>query len=286
MWTKSAQFPPSETSRRTFLKGSAAVAGGLAIATYVDFGVRHAFTATAQDAPMPNAFIRIAPDNTVTVLVKHLDKGQGVMTGLTTIVADELDADWAQMRAEFAPANAALYNNLLFGPVQATGGSTSVANSFDQLRKAAAAARAMMIAAAAQDWNLPASEITITKGVVGHASSGRRAAFGELADKAAALPVPSEVKLKEPKDWIYIGKHVPRIDSVAKTTGTASYALDVKRPGMLTAVVARSPRFGGVVKSFDASGAKAIDGVGRCSCPRHLVGHQGPRSRQGRVGRY
>ena len=135
----------------------------------------------------------------------------------------------------------ALYNNLLFGPVQATGGSTSVANSFDQLRKAAAAARAMMIAAAAQDWNLPTSEITITKGIVGHASSGRRAAFGELADKAAALPVPSEVKLKEPKDWIYIGKHVPRINSVAKTTGAARYALDVKRPGMLTAVVARSP---------------------------------------------
>jgi isoquinoline 1-oxidoreductase subunit beta len=232
MWTKSAHFPPSETSRRTFLKGSAAVAGGLVIGTYVDFGARHAFAATVQDAPMPNAFIRIAADNTVTVLVKHLDKGQGVMTGLTTIVADELDADWAQMRAEFAPANAVLYNNLLFGPVQATGGSTSVANSFDQLRKAAAAARALMIAAAAQDWNLPTSEITITKGIVGHASSGRRAAFGELADKAAALPVPSEVKLKEPKDWIYIGKHVPRIDSVAKTTGAARYALDVKRPGM------------------------------------------------------
>ena len=119
----------------------------------------------------------------------------------------------------------------------------------------------MMIAAAAQEWNLPTSEITITKGIVGHASSVRRAAFGELAEKAAALPVPSEVKLKEPKDWIHIGKHVPRIDSVAKTTGAARYALDVKRPGMLTAVVARSPRFGGVVKSFDASGAKAIDGV-------------------------
>jgi isoquinoline 1-oxidoreductase subunit beta len=261
MWTKTAHSPPRNSTRRAFLKSSATIAGGLVVGTYVDFGWRQAVAATAQDPPMPNAFVRIAPDNTVTVLIKHLDKGQGVTTGLTTIVADELDADWAQMRAEFAPANAALYNNLLFGPIQATGGSTSVANSFDQLRKAGAAARAMLIAAAAQDWNVPASEITISKGVLEHAPSRRRAAFGDLADKAAALPVPGEVKLKDPKDWIYIGKQVPRIDSVAKTTGAARYALDVKRPGMLTAVVARSPRFGGVVKSFDASGAKAVDGV-------------------------
>lgn len=261
MWTKSAHLPPRNTSRRAFLKSSAAIAGGLVVGTFVDFGGREAVAATAQDPPMPNAFIRIAPDNTVTVLIKHLDKGQGVTTGLTTIVADELDADWAQMRAEFAPANAALYNNLLFGPIQATGGSTSVANSFEQLRKAAAAARAMIVAAAAQDWNVPASEITISKGVVLHPPSGRRAAFGDFAEKAAALPVPGEVKLKDPKDWIYIGKHVPRLDSVIKTTGSARYALDVKRPGMLTAVVARSPRFGGMVKSFDANGAKAVDGV-------------------------
>ena len=119
------------------------------------------------------------------------------------------------------PANAALYNNLLFGPLQATGGSTSVANSFDQLRKAAAAARAMMVAAAAQDWSLPASEITITKGVVAHISSGKQVSFGNLADKAAMMPLPTEVKLKDPKDWIYIGKHVPRIDLIAKTTGAA-----------------------------------------------------------------
>jgi isoquinoline 1-oxidoreductase beta subunit len=261
MWTKPAHLPPRSATRRAFLKSSATIAGGLVIGTYIDFGWRQAAAATPQDPPMPNAFVRIAPDNTVTVLIKHLDKGQGVTTGLTTIVADELDADWAQMRAEFAPANAALYNNLLFGPIQATGGSTSVANSFDQLRKASAAARAMMIAAAAQDWNVPAGEITISKGLLAHAPSGRRAAFGDLADKAAALPVPSQVMLKDPKDWIYIGKQVPRIDSIAKTTGAARYALDVKRPGMLTVVVARSPRFGGVVKSFDASGAKAVEGV-------------------------
>jgi len=261
MWTNPAHLPRQDPSRRSFLRGSAAIAGGLVIGTYVDFGVRGAFAATPQDPPAPNAFIRIAPDNTVTVLIKHLDKGQGVTTGLTTIVADELDADWPQMRAEFAPANAALYNNLLFGPVQATGGSTSVANSFDQLRKAAAAARAMMAAAAAQEWNVPASEVTIAKGVVAHAPIGKQATFGDLADKAASMPVPAEVKLKDPKDWVYIGKHVARIDSVAKTTGAARYALDIRRPGALTAVVARSPRFGGIVKSFDASGARAVNGV-------------------------
>ena len=253
--------PRLATSRRRFLVSSAAAAGALVIGTYVHFGRRDAIAATAQDKPMPNAFVKIAPDNTVTVLIKHLDKGQGIATGLTTIVADELDADWAQMRAEFAPANAELYNNLLFGPIQGTGGSSSVANSFDQLRKAGAAARAMLVAAAAADWKVPGSQITVAKGVVTHAPSGRHATFGDLAAKAAAMPVPGEVTLKDPKDWTYIGKGVPRLDSVDKTTGRTVYALDVRRPGALTAVVARPPRFGGAVKSFDPSAAKAIKGV-------------------------
>jgi isoquinoline 1-oxidoreductase subunit beta len=261
MWTKSAQLRTPSTSRREFLRSSTATIGALIIGTYVDFGIRRGLAATTQDGPMPNAFVKVASDSTVTVMIKHLDKGQGVTTGLTTIVADEIDADWAQMRAEFAPANAALYNNLLFGPIQGTGGSTSVANSFDQLRKAAAAARAMLVAAAAQDWNVPASQITVTKGLVAHAVSGKQASFGELAAKAASMPVPTEVKLKDPKDWTYIGRHVPRIDSIEKTTGKANYAIDVRRPGLLTAVVARSPRFGGAVKSFDASGTKAVEGV-------------------------
>jgi isoquinoline 1-oxidoreductase subunit beta len=248
-------------SRRQFLKGSAAAAGALVVGASIDLGSMPAAAASLQDPPQPNAFVRIAPDNTVTVIVKHLDKGQGIATGLATIVADELDADWAQMRVDFAPANAELYNNLLFGPIQGTGGSSSVANSFDQLRKAGAAARAMLVSAAAAAWSVPAGEITVAKGELSHAASGRRARFGELAGRAAALPVPATVKLKDPKDWVYIGKDVPRIDSVAKTTGTAVYSLDIRRPGMLTAVVARPPRFGGAVKSFDASAAKAVKGV-------------------------
>jgi isoquinoline 1-oxidoreductase beta subunit len=248
------------SSRRQFLKSTAVAAGALVIGTHVNFGGK-AFAATPADAPMPNAFIRIAPDSSVTVIIKHLDMGQGNTTGLATIVADELDADWAQVRTEFAPADAALYNNLLFGPVQGTGGSTAIANSWDQLRKAGAAARALLVAAAADNWKVPAVEVTVSKGVVAHGASGKQAKFGELVAKAATLQVPTEVKPKQPKDWIYIGKGVPRIDSRDKTTGKAIYAIDVRRPGMLTAVVARSPRFGGTVKSFDAAAAKAVKGV-------------------------
>src|SRR6516225_9042463 len=135
MWTSTIANPRRNRplralSRRHFLQGSTAMAGALVVATSID--LPPGLAATAQDPPMPNAFIRIAPDNTVTVMIKHLDKGQGVATGLTTIVADELDADWAQMRAAFAPADPALYNNLLYGRVQATGGSTSTANSWQQ----------------------------------------------------------------------------------------------------------------------------------------------------------
>jgi isoquinoline 1-oxidoreductase beta subunit len=245
-------------SRRGFLKGSAVAA--LVIGTQLNFAGK-ARAATLQDPPMPNAFIKIEPDSTVTVMIKHLDMGQGNTTGLATIVADELDADWPQMRIAFAPANAALYNNLFFGPVQGTGGSTAIANSWDQLRRAGAAARAMLVAAAADSWKVPAGEITIAKGVVTHAKSDKQAKFGELVTKAATLAVPTDVKPKDPKDWVYISKHVPRIDSTAKTTGKAVYALDIRRPGMVTAVVAHPPRFGGAVKSFDASAAKAVKGV-------------------------
>jgi isoquinoline 1-oxidoreductase subunit beta len=251
---------PLTPSRRQFLQTTAVVAGALVVAARPEIS-DVAAAATAQDAPQPNAFIRIAADNSVTVIVKHLDKGQGVTTGLATIVADELDADWTQIRTEFAPADATRYNNLAFGRIQGTGGSTSIANSWAQLRYAAAAAKAMLKAAAAESWHVPASEISVEKGVLVHAGTGQRASFGELAAKAATMPVPVRVALKEPRDWIYIGKKVPRVDSIAKTTGKAIFALDVKRPGMLTAVLTRPPRFGSTVKSFDAKAAKAQKGV-------------------------
>jgi isoquinoline 1-oxidoreductase beta subunit len=250
------------TSRRGFLAGTAISGTALIIGAHLPLA-EGAFAADAP--PDPNAFIKIAPDSTVTVIIKHLDKGQGVTTGLTTIVAEELDADWAQMRTEFAPADPKLYNNLRFGPVQATGGSTSVANSWTQLRRAAAASRQMLIAAAAEAWGVPPGEITIDKGVLKHAKSGRSGSFGDFAERAAKEPVPQAVTLKDPKDFKLIGAEtdarLPRIDSVDKTTGKAVYGLDIRRPGMLTAVIARPPRFGGKLKSVDATAAKAVKDV-------------------------
>jgi isoquinoline 1-oxidoreductase beta subunit len=249
-------------SRRDFLK----VTGGLTLAIVLP-------NARAQSGPgkttgtviagaifEPNAFVRVGPDSTVTVIAKHLEMGQGTYTGLATLVAEELDADWSQIRVAGAPADAKRYNNLFWGPAQGTGGSTAIANSFEQLRKAGATARAMLVAAAAQRWNVPEAQIRVARGVVSH-PSGRRAKFGELAADAAQLPVPAEVKLKEPKSFVYIGKNATRTDAREKSTGTALFTQDVKLPGMLTAVVAHPPRFGGKLKSFDAAKTKAVKGV-------------------------
>lgn len=247
-----------ETSRRRFLQGSAAAAAGLIVGFH--WVPRNALAQGGSNDAMMNAFVRIAPDNTVTVLSKHLEMGQGTYTGLSTIVAEELDADWSQMRAEGAPADAKLYANLAFGTVQGTGGSTAIANSWDQLRKAGATARAMLVAAAAEQWKVPANEITVAKGVVSHAS-GKKASFGELAARAAQMTPPADVKLKDPSQFTLIGKLAPRLDAAAKSNGTAQYALDVKLPGMLTALLQRPPLFGAKVKSFDAARAKAVPGV-------------------------
>ncbi|WP_051249253.1 xanthine dehydrogenase family protein molybdopterin-binding subunit [Inquilinus limosus] len=244
-------------NRRSFLKGAGALGGALVIAAHLPLARRA--MAAAGDLT-PNAFVRVAPDDTVTVLIKHCEMGQGVTTGLTTIVAEEIDADWGQMRFEFAPADARIYNNLSFGPIQGTGGSTSIANSWDQLRKAGATARAMLVQAAAAEWQVPAGEITVEKGVLRHAS-GKSARFGELAAKAAALTPPAEVTLKDPKAFTLVGGHVPRLDTPAKITGKAGFSIDVRRPGQVTALVAHPPRFGGAVKSVDAAAAKQVPGV-------------------------
>jgi isoquinoline 1-oxidoreductase beta subunit len=211
----------------------------------------------------PNAFVRVGTDDTVTVIVKHTELGQGPMTGLTTLVAEEMDADWSQMRAEQAPANAALYNNLNFGPMQATGGSSAVANSYDQMRQAGAAARAMLVLAAANAWSVSASEIVIERGTLRHAASGRSGRFGQFTEAAAALPVPATVRVKSPSEFRLIGKEgaVKKIDVPDKTNGKAQYGMDIHEPGMLTVVVAHGPRFGSKVASFDARAALAVKGV-------------------------
>jgi isoquinoline 1-oxidoreductase beta subunit len=246
-------------SRRRFLQGAA----GLTLAIYLPAATaagagRKAASASAIE---PNAFLRIGEDNIVTVISKHLEMGQGTYTGLATIVAEELDADWSQVRVESAPADAKRYNNLLWGPAQGTGGSTAVANSWEQLRKAGASARAMLVAAAAQQWKVPPAEVVVADGVVMHKASGRKASFGELVHAATDEVPPPDVKLKDPKDFKLIGKRIPRKDSADKTTGKAVFTQDIHLPGMLTAVVAHPPRFGAKVKSFDASRAKAVKGV-------------------------
>ncbi|UEM18881.1 xanthine dehydrogenase family protein molybdopterin-binding subunit [Skermanella mucosa] len=248
-------------SRRRFLQGSAAAAAGLTIGFHWSAGPKVASAAAAGGGFVPNAFVRIGTDNTVTVLSKHLEMGQGVYTGLATLVAEELDADWSQVRVEGAPADASLYNNLAFGPVQGTGGSSSIANSYEQLRKAGATARALLVEAAAREWKVNRAGITVEKGVVSHASSGRSATFGELAAKATGLPVPADMPLKDPSSFTLIGTSVPRVDTRSKSNGTAQFALDVVLPGMVTAVIARPPVFGATVKSVDDAKALAIPGV-------------------------
>ncbi len=208
-----------------------------------------------------NPFIKIGADGSVTVIAKHLEAGQGIYTGLATIVAEELDADWSSVRVESAPADERLYNNLFFGPVQATGGSTSTANSYEQHRMAGATARAMLAEAAARAWGAPANEISVEKGVVLHPATGRRASFGELAENASRLAPPPDVRLKNPSAFGLIGKQNERLDIEAKVDATALYAMDMRLPGMLTALVARPPRFGGRVKSFDGAAALTLPGV-------------------------
>ena len=165
--------------------------------------------------------MRIGADNTVTVIAKHLEMGQGTYTGLATLVAEELDADWAQVRVEGAPADAKRYNNLLWGPAQGTGGSTAIANSYEQLRKAGATARAMLVAAAARAVGVPASRDHRRATASSRTGAAARRPSAQLAEKAAAMPVPADVKLKDPKQFRLIGKHVPRKDSRAKTNGSA-----------------------------------------------------------------
>lgn len=208
-----------------------------------------------------HAFVRIAADNTVTVFCKHLEFGQGIYTGLATLVAEELDADWAQIKAEGAPANPELYNNLLFGPMQATGGSTSMMNAYLQMREAGATARALLIAAAAKAWQVPAAEINIERGILQHTTSQRRAPFGEFAEAARSLPLPDQVRLKTPAEFRLIGSALPRLDRKAKTDGSAFYTQDVQLPKMLVATIARPERSGQRLAEYDRKAALAVPGV-------------------------
>jgi isoquinoline 1-oxidoreductase beta subunit len=257
-----APLPAVEPSRRSFLKIAGGTGAGLMLGLSAPLGSGTSAQAAAPAGAGPglaDAFVKIAPDNTVTVIIKHLDKGQGAATGLATLVAEELDASWAQIRTEFAPSDPVVYKNFGFG-VQGVGGSTGLSNSFEQYRKVGATARAMIVAAAAKEWGVPVSEIAVTNGVVSIAS-GKTATFGALANAASLQAVPATVTLKTPEQFTYIGKSFPRVDSVSKTNGTAKYTIDQQMGGMLIAVIARPSKFGATVAKFDATATEKTSGV-------------------------
>jgi isoquinoline 1-oxidoreductase beta subunit len=258
MMQRAADTP---ASRRAFLIGSMAAAGGLAIGFSPAAAQGARALATNGQRPF-EPYVRIAPDNTITVISAHMDMGQGIYDGIATLVAEELNADWAQMRATGGAGDPRVYGNMAWGgAIQGTGGSTGATSSWNRYRVAGATARVMLVSAAAAEWRVPAGEVRAEKGVLTHAS-GRRATYGEMAARAAQQAVPANVTLKEPKDWVFIGNEkLRRLDSAAKARGAMQFTIDLQLPGMLTAVPIHPPLFGATLKSFDASKAKAIKGV-------------------------
>ena len=253
-----APFKPADAPSRRDVVVAATLAGGALLVGCSPADLMSAGSNVEVGAFGP--FVKIAPDGAVTVVSKHIEFGQGNHAGLAAIVAEELDADWSRVRVEQAPANAKLYANGALG-AQLTGGSSAISNSWEQLRKAGATARAMFVQAAANRWNVPVGEITVKDSVLTHVS-GKSATFGELVADAAKVPPPADVKLKDPKAFTLIGTdRVRRKDAQAKSDGTARYTQDVRLPDMLTAVVAHPPLFGAKMKSFDAAEARKVPGV-------------------------
>lgn len=252
--------PAATLDRRDFLKKSAAGGGALIIGFYLPskYEAPAAVPSPAQPVAL-NAWVRIAADNTVTLIIDKSEMGTGVTTSLPMLLAEELEFDWKKVKFEFAPA-AREYFNPIFG-LQGTGGSTSIRASWGPLTKAGAAAREMLVAAAAKRWSVEPSACHVDNGSVVHTASGKRLSYGELVEEAAKLPVPANPALKDPKNYKYIGKPLKRLDTPVKINGKAEFGIDVRLPRMQHAVVARCPVFGGKVKSFDAAKAKAVRGV-------------------------
>ncbi len=244
--------------RRTFLKAGAAGAGGLLLGLYLPDGALEAQVGPPAGAAIrPNAFIRIGSDDVVTLIVHKPDNGQGTETSIAMLLAEELECDWSKIRTEFAPIDPALYG----GPLQGTFGSLAIRTSYEPMRRTGAAAREMLVAAAAARWGVEAAQCRAENGFVVNTATNARLPFGSVADAAAGLPVPANPRLKDPAQFRLIGTATRRVDTPAKVTGRAVFGIDVRRPGMLYAVVARCPVFGGTVARFDAARARAVPGV-------------------------
>ncbi|HEX9079583.1 MAG TPA: xanthine dehydrogenase family protein molybdopterin-binding subunit [Desulfuromonadaceae bacterium] len=247
-----------KVSRREFIRTGALLGGGLMLACHIPFGARAA--AAAQGTVFaPNAFLRVGSDGSITVIVNKSEMGQGVYTSLPMLLAEELECDWRRVRVQASPV-APEYNHTQFGPIMVTGGSTSVRSEWERFSKAGAAAREMLVAAAARAWKVDPSACRAENGVV-RGPEGKHLTYGALAARAAKLPVPQNPRLKDAKHRRLLGKPIHRLDSPAKINGRALFGIDVHEPDMLTAVIARPPVFGGAVKSFDATRARSLPGV-------------------------
>ena len=251
--------PAMKPDRRSFLKTSLAGATGLLVGLHLPENALAEQALVPAGGFAPNAWIRVAPDDTVTLVIDRSEMGQGVITSLSMLLAEELECDWKRVRWEFAPADKA-YFSPIFG-MQGTGGSMSLRGAWTPTLKAGAVARDMLVTAAAQRWGVDKALCRAENGVVINTRTNARATYGSLAGAAAKLPVPGDVPLKDPKTFKLVGKPTPRLDTAIKTTGRAQFGIDVRLPGMLHAVVARCPVFGGKVATFDATRAKAAHGV-------------------------
>lgn len=245
--------------RREFLKKTATGGTALVVGLYLPGKYELLAAEPAKDATAMNAWVEIAPDDTVTLVIDKSEMGQGISTALSMVLAEEMDLDWKRVKTVFAPA-APPYFNPIFG-LQGTGGSCSVRGSWEPLAKAGAAAREMLVETAAKRWNVEPRACHTENGAVVQTSNGQRIAYGALVEEAAKLPKPAAAKPKAAKDYKIVGKPTKRIDSLEKANGKATFGMDVRRPKMLHAAVARCPVRGGTVKSFDASKAKAVRGV-------------------------
>ena len=248
-----------QVDRRTFVIGAAAAGGGLALGLDIPFGAPKAAAAQGS-VPEVNAWVVIKPDDTVVIRVARSEMGQGTITGLAQLAAEELECDWAKVTIEYPTPGESVKRKRVWGDYS-TGGSRGIRDSHEYVRKGGAAARIMLIQAAANEWKVPASECTAANSTITHTPSGRNTTFGKVAEAAGKLEQPTDVKLKDPKDWKIAGKPLKRLDTADKVTGMMTYGIDLKLPGMLNAAIKGCPVFGGKVKSFDASKVSGMKGV-------------------------
>ena len=245
-------------SRRGFLGSAASIAGGFSLGLHLPLD--EAAAQTIPGSPEVNAWVVIRPDETVVVRVARSEMGQGTLTGLAQLVAEELECDWSKVTTEYPTPGQSLARNRVWGNFS-TGGSRGVRESHEYMRQGGAAARIMLVQAAANGWGVPASECRVQKGVISHPGSGRSTTYGKVAEAAAKIEPPKEIKLKDPKDWTIAGKPLPRLDTAEKLTGKQVYGMDLKLPGMLNAAIKDCPVFGGKVASFDAKAVEGMPGV-------------------------